>query len=201
MGGEHTNVGAGMTVHSAMEEGRRMGSEVMVDCRTVVKWGRSREVKERVEKDVIKNRLLIERWREVGMVRALPKRRRANIFKAAEKMGVNRAAVLSLRRHHIKQNNMGLSEDLLQLGTNDEKLSAANAFERCVGRYLDLLGLEYVDEEEQRLRNPPRIGMYHPGTPDFRFDEPFMIDDCEGGGQWEINWIEVKHFYGASTIR
>ncbi|GMH58617.1 hypothetical protein TrRE_jg3628, partial [Triparma retinervis] len=188
-----------MTVHSAMEEGRRIGRDIKFDCLRVVKWRRSRDVEERIEKRVIRDRLLTGSRREVGMSRALPLWRRGKLLEAAEKMGVNRATVLSLRRHHIKQNNMYMSEDLLKLGTMDEKLAAANAFENCVGRYLDDLGVDYVGEDEQRLRNPPKIGHYHPGTPDFRFDVPFVIDDCEGR-KWEINWVEVKHFYGASTI-
>jgi len=47
---------------------------------------------------------------------------------------------------------MYLPEEALKLGTREEKLRAANAFESCVARYLDIIGVEYVDEEEQRRR-------------------------------------------------
>ena len=49
-------------------------------------------------------------------------------------------------------------------------------------------------------RHKPKIGKWHPGTPDFRFDEPISVDVGDGERR-ELHWIEVKHFYGASSIR
>ena len=85
-------------------------------------------------------------------MRSQPRWRREQVDALASQFSLNRSTILSLRRHHIKQNNMYLPEEALKLGTREEKLRAANAFESCVARYLDIIGVGYVDEEEQRRR-------------------------------------------------
>ena len=100
-----------------------------------------------------------------------------------------------------------MNQRLLNLGTDSEKLRAATAFELSVKKYLDENGVDYLTEERQCEEWDAKVAANggvqpgpHPGTPDFRFDPPLPLLNPDTGEVRMICWLEVKHFYGASSI-
>ena len=165
----------------------------------VLLWSFSRLVPLSSENSLLP--LLLKHRHEVGSFCFQPQYRLPPLQSACASLQVNINTALSLRRHHIKARNRGLSEHQLNMGTSKQKQLPADAFEGSVASYLDSCGRsDYLTEEDQRAIHPPEPGSYHPGTPDFRFPEPLLVADPETGNTLSLNWIEVKHFYGASTI-
>ena len=214
--GEATHQGAGSTVHAAMETGVRAAKEIQQqqmqeqkrrEKSQAVLWPLSRLVPTSFELDLLP--LLIKKRREYFMIHQHPRARVNAIALACSRLGIPLSTALSLRRQHIKNNNRFVADHILGLGSLEQKLAAANAFEVVVAGFLRRNGIEFVDEEQQRIIRPPTPGQYHPGTPDFLFFPPLRVEVPKGEGPRKrntgtayhtLNWLEVKHFYGASTI-
>jgi hypothetical protein len=77
------------------------------------------------------------------------------------------------------------------LGKEVDIRHLAGAMEACVRRFLFDNDIEFVDEEAQRRS---RVENEFIPTPDFLLKSPIMINGRE------VNWIEVKSFYGAGSI-
>ncbi|KAL7491071.1 hypothetical protein ACHAWT_000710 [Skeletonema menzelii] len=134
---------------------------------------------------------------------------------------------LSLRRTHLKHLQPKLSMPQLKLGSEMDIRHSAAMFEQVVQNYLRRHNVLqcFMTEEDQRRENR-RKGGRMPPSPDFRVRDGHCVQldfdhhsQRQGGGikkksskskstttnQREnasrtINWIEVKMFYGASTI-
>ena len=133
---------------------------------------------------------------------------------------------LSLRRHHLKLQNPKLSMPALRLGSDDDIKEAARLFECCVDVYLRTHNIPFITEDEQKTRftqsitpDMKRSGIVkQPPTPDFMIMVGHSVilsynnnnimssgttscsDDQTVTCPISIHWIEVKMFYGASTI-
>ena len=151
--------------------------------------------------------LLINHKQELGSFCFQPNHRLPPILAFCQRNNCFLYQALSLRRHHIKLRNKYKTDQQLNMGTNTQKLQAAVAFEKTVSKYLDDNGVNYLTEDQQReewdlkiKQNGGFLPGPHPGTPDFRFDPPLPILDPDTGEVRMICWLEVKHFYGASSI-
>ena len=146
---------------------------------------------------------LLLKWpNEVGSFCYQPSFRLPPIIAACNQLSIPLHSALSLRRHHIKARNKHLHNHQLRMGTDHEKKMAADAFERVVERYLQANGVNnYQTQEQQVFVNPPIPGVKHPGTPDFLFSPPLQVLDPATNAVRSLHWLEVKHFYGASTIK
>jgi hypothetical protein len=165
---------------------------------TVIRWPLSRLYPIQAEISLLP--VLVKYPKETGSFCHQPEYRYPKVLKACNDNGMLLASALSLRRHHIKYNNPHFNDHRLNMGTPFEKKRAADAFEKVVADYFADEGIPYNDEEAQRLVNPPKRGVYHPGTPDFIFPTPLTIVDPDTDKSYAVNWVELKHFYGASTI-
>lgn len=152
---------------------------------------------------------VLMKWKkkERGMMKDQPYSRLKEIKKAIKKVQVPLNQALSLRRHHIVKENPYSSLAQLKLGMNGDILKSANIFEKCVEKYLKSSNIRFVPEELQRQRHKSTngaLGQPQPPTPDFLFETPVCVTN-HGISQvtadsFHIHWMEVKHFYGASTI-
>lgn len=114
---------------------------------------------------------------------------------------------LSLRRHHMKLLNPRLNMEQLKLGSFNNIKAAADVFETVIEDHLRSLNVNYMNEHEQRKKFKPKP----PLTPDFLIKGDCRIKLSIAGKSaaageneklhpFKINFIEVKMFYGASTI-
>eukprot|EP00590_Aulacoseira_subarctica_P000338 CAMPEP_0172433326 /NCGR_PEP_ID=MMETSP1064-20121228/67680_1 /TAXON_ID=202472 /ORGANISM="Aulacoseira subarctica , Strain CCAP 1002/5" /LENGTH=289 /DNA_ID=CAMNT_0013181189 /DNA_START=62 /DNA_END=928 /DNA_ORIENTATION=+ len=144
---------------------------------------------------------------ERGMMKDQPYSRLKEIKKAIKKVQVPLSQALSLRRHHIVKENPSSSLVQLNLGTYVNIRKSADLFEKCVEKYLKRSNIPFVPEELQRQRHKSThgaLGQPQPPTPDYLFEIPVCVTN-HGISQvtadsFHIHWMEVKHFYGASTI-
>lgn len=149
---------------------------------------------------------VILRWREKerGMMKDQPTFRLKQIRKKCQATGMQLLQALSLRRHHMKMLNPGKPMARLGLGEEIHVREAAALFEDAVSAYLNKCGVKYFSEHEQKeqfYRNK-KDGSLMPPTPDFLLKEPVILHENGRSAKTRhsIHWIEVKMFYGASTI-
>jgi hypothetical protein len=126
------------------------------------------------------------------------------VLSACAKLSVPLFTALSLRRHVMKQRLPYLSEAALNLGSSTQKKHSADAFEDAVASFLASEGVSFLTEKQQARVNaaglpPPQPGVKHPGTPDFLFPSPLLLAP-PGSPPLALSWLEIKHFYGASSI-
>jgi hypothetical protein len=128
--------------------------------------------------------------------------------------GIDLIQALSLRRTHMKLLNPGMDMSKLHLGSNDNVRASAALFEEAVEDYLHSQDVPFITEEEQQRAHKEKNGSdtKTPPTPDFVFPQPIRLrytmgDDAAAGSgpatepsTPTINFIEVKMFFGASTI-
>lgn len=92
----------------------------------------------------------------------------------------------------------------LGLGDVNDIQEAAEKFERVTEAYLKEKRIDFWNEQEQKKRMQVKL------TPDFLLRQPVLLKTYEAGSHsfkhmddlegTVIHWIEVKMFYGASTI-
>jgi len=141
------------------------------------------------------------RWEktERGMMRDQPRIRLKEINESCSLHGIQLEQALSLRRHHMKLNNPHV-DDMTQLGlgNNNDIYDSEDLFKSAVKKYLNKchvpfeeldLGENTAPAPDFMLTSPVRLVTYQPGNEDGSFGE-----------HGQINWIEAKMFYGASTI-
>lgn len=110
----------------------------------------------------------------------------------------------SLRRHHIKLLNPSRDMTSLRLGKEEDIRKSSTLFEQAVHRYLKQEKIPFQTEAHlvaslKRNKQPLQA------TPDFIFPtQPITLRKTRQGEVLEeatdIRWLEVKMFYGASTI-
>jgi len=162
------------------------------------------------------------RWRnnERGMMRNQPDFRLPLVEKACRggSFEIPLRQALSLRRHHMRRYNPFKSNEALGLGSEDDTRESAELFERSVEEYLISQNISFLNETEIRKRNALKSPNRRLPTPDFLLQNPVVVtghnyiqlkyqknkDKLNQHQNKEnsqtIRWIEVKHFYGASTI-
>ena len=104
-------------------------------------------------------------------------------------------------------------QEQLKLGSFDEIKAAADLFETCIEDHLRSLNVNFMNEQEQRkiFKANSRPKQKSPLTPDFLIKGDCRIklssaDKSAAAGEndklhpFKIHFIEVKMFYGASTI-
>jgi hypothetical protein len=152
--------------------------------------------------------VLVKRGKkERGMIKDQPPFRLAQIRKKLEQAapGLRLDQALSLRRHHIRLLNPYRSMSVLRLGDEKDIMDSAEIFERVVETFLKEKSIAFFNDKEQRAKFPQ-----NKYTPDFLLPTPIdlkKIRQLDGDGnnrqileERRIHWIEVKMFYGASTI-
>ena len=191
------------------------------DNSMTLQWKNSQHMPLAVEEDMLK---VILRWgeRERGMLRDAPPFRLAEIQKRCHRHGIPLSQACSLRRHHMSLLNPYKSKESMQLGSLKDIKTSAELFEEAIAAYLRNQQIPFLSEEEQKAefqRTHP--GQLIKGTPDFKFNEPIILNvvashENRANGtkkpkhksesqhrltkQRTIHWIEAKMFYGASTI-
>eukprot|EP00555_Chaetoceros_dichaeta_P004055 CAMPEP_0198252748 /NCGR_PEP_ID=MMETSP1447-20131203/3224_1 /TAXON_ID=420782 /ORGANISM="Chaetoceros dichaeta, Strain CCMP1751" /LENGTH=176 /DNA_ID=CAMNT_0043938121 /DNA_START=789 /DNA_END=1319 /DNA_ORIENTATION=- len=97
----------------------------------------------------------------------------------------------------------------LGLGSNFDIRDAENQFEIALMKYLKELGIPFRTEEDKRRRfiEESKPGESMQLSPDFMLTNPINLTTLQPANkestiteQGQINWIEAKMFYGASTI-
>eukprot|EP00978_Attheya_sp_CCMP212_P023528 scaffold72368_cov61-Attheya_sp.AAC.1 len=137
---------------------------------------------------------------------------------------------LSLRRHHMKLLNPYTSMTALGLGNPNDIKEAAELFEHSVANYLTACNISFKTEHDQKkahISTPYQKGkktqskgfVPQPPTPDFLLSTPARLEKqlivqtttstkrkdqppkvMETLASVQVNWIEAKMFFGASTI-
>jgi hypothetical protein len=149
---------------------------------------------------------------ERGMMKDQPKFRLHQIKTACRKVNVPISQALSLRRHHIRNLNPYQSMEQLRLGRMGDIRKSADLFEASAEQYLRYCKIPIITEgmqKEQHFRRNSEAqkngfpAKLLPPTPDFLLETPIRIK-IDGtspvSGEFVVHWIEVKHFYGASSI-
>ena len=154
--------------------------------------------------------------KERGMLKSQPPKRIRFIQHTCRRHGMHMFQACSLRRHHIQQLNLSKSKAELRLGSDTEIRTSASLFEEVIASHLDKERIPYWDEAAQRKRhrreNPGVCGSQP--TPDFLLKTPVCLQVLSSDSERKearkngnnciakrtIHWIEVKMFYGASTI-
>jgi hypothetical protein len=123
---------------------------------------------------------------------------------------------LSLRRTHLKYLHPKLTMTQLGLGSQNDIYHSATLFEEVVTNYLilhDILQFVYTEEDQRNMWKRSGKGKMA-ASPDFRVKDGHCIQlDFSSSSSSNssnisnsskkmptIHWIEVKMFYGASTI-
>jgi hypothetical protein len=100
----------------------------------------------------------------------------------------------SLRSHHmLRVNRFSNAREAIGLGTEAVTRKAATIFEECVAAFLDEQQIPHMNEAEQKSVQPGG------STPDCLLRETVDLK-WKNEEPCEINWVECKMFYGASTI-
>jgi hypothetical protein len=178
-------------------------------------------IQTRVEQGLLDDDLLLKYGRnERGMFRDKPEHVIAKLQKRTKRDKIPLLAALSLRRNHMKHMNPTRSMAQLRLGNEDDIRQSAQIFESVVERFLTAHNVTFYSEDEQKsyIRAHRKPGQPYPPTPDFLLRVPIQIQPYRinhhhrhrggGGGQkhklhkelMTVHWIEVKMFYGASTL-
>jgi hypothetical protein len=157
--------------------------------------------------------------KERGMFKSQPAWRVEKLQRECRKHHMTVAQALSLRRHHLKLLNPNLGLQALRLGNETDIRESAEIFERLIESVLRRKKISFWTEDEQHAefkRTAPE-GALIEATPDFLLREPttlkcFVKNNNNNNKSKKysyndrileervIHWIEVKMFYGASTI-
>uniref|UniRef100_A0A6U3TC93 Uncharacterized protein n=1 Tax=Ditylum brightwellii TaxID=49249 RepID=A0A6U3TC93_9STRA len=162
--------------------------------------------------------------KECGMMCQQPPSRLPPIIQYCRANNIQLTQALSLRRHHISASNPFIGMEQLGLGSYKDIRESARLFEDCVEHYLKKNNIKYWTEKEQKSRHYARVNrsrgrgggrgrswrgdrpLPSPPTPDFLLKNPVRLSnqpyttDFDIDNKPQINWIEAKMFYGASTI-
>jgi hypothetical protein len=150
---------------------------------------------------------ILVRWkeRERGMMRNAGNRYQ-EVARACRQVDMQLPQALSLRRQHIQHLNPRHRMPALGLGNDGDIRKSAALFESAVEAYLCQCKLSFLTETQQKALLPK--GVKHPPSPDFMLQQPTLLTTCtpmQYGQQtiaqnYVIHWIEVKMYYGASTL-
>lgn len=165
-----------------------------------------------VEKDLV-DVVIQYGSRERGMFYKQSEKRKRELRRICEIKKVTLRVALSLRWHHMKQLNPNFSLPQLQLGDERTIHESSRLFEMAVLKMFRNAKIPFYSEDEQRTyinqHRPPNEP--YPPTPDLILKRPIRIRRIIKEGQdgdstkvieeSSVNWIEVKMFYGASTIK
>jgi len=110
---------------------------------------------------------------------------------------------LSLRRYHIRLLNPNInSMHLLGLGSDEKICGTAKRLKLAVETYLRQSGIPYKTKEAANLKSGEKKSQ----TPDLLFKGPVNTTTDQPSNRFssftekgQINWIEIKTCYGAST--
>mmetsp|Transcript_27543 Transcript_27543/g.32580 ORF Transcript_27543/g.32580 Transcript_27543/m.32580 type:complete len:378 (+) Transcript_27543:215-1348(+) len=148
--------------------------------------------------------------KERGMIKNHPPFRVSDLQWSCRTNIMHLEQALSLRRHHIKLlNPLVRNMTKLGLGSNFDIRDAENQFEIALMKYLKELGIPFRTEEDKRRRfiEESKPGESMQLSPDFMLTNPINLITLQATNeestiteQGQINWIEAKMFYGASTI-
>lgn len=143
----------------------------------------------------LKKEAYLGRGKEYGMLEHQTPERLARIRAKCEALTMTFRQASSLRSHYIMQHNR-YSNARDKLGLMSEALNreAAALFEDCVATFLEEHEIPYMDEDEQK-----RIQPHGSSTPDNLLRETVDLK-WKNNALFEINWVECKMFYAASTI-
>mmetsp|Transcript_7946 Transcript_7946/g.17237 ORF Transcript_7946/g.17237 Transcript_7946/m.17237 type:complete len:394 (-) Transcript_7946:159-1340(-) len=196
----------------------------------VVEWPLATPMSTMAERRLVTSPGFIRWRDEVGTLQSLPAFRVQEFRAACRAARFPFNAGASLRRHHVKYRlaadlryTRGMDHHQVdRLGRQEDIKGAADAFEDVVREFLEELGLHFWDEHHQKARWQEEVKQWTqrredmfmrsphtkhdtdvldrpplcPPTPDFILPTPIYIQ----GRRTSIHWIEVKHFYGATTI-
>jgi hypothetical protein len=141
------------------------------------------------------------------MMKDQPKYRLHQVQAACRKENVPLSQALSLRRQHIQRLNPYQPLEQLRLGRMKDVQSSAVLFEEAAERCLRQCSIPIVTERVQKQRHfqrnsealkQGRTCQPQPPTPDFLLENPIKV--IARNEAFVVHWIEVKHFYGASSI-
>ena len=141
--------------------------------------------------------VFLGRAKEHGMLRDQTKERIASIQNQCDLHHMTVGQACSFRRHLILQKNkFPNAQEKMGLGSETVIRKAATIFEDCIGAFLDQQKIPFFSETDQHRMQPNGCP-----NPDSLLRETVTLQ-CNKGGQAgvEINWVECKMFYGASTI-
>jgi len=154
--------------------------------------------------------------RERGMLKGVPSFVVSNYRRAMEKQApsMNFPQVLSLRRHHIKLFSPLKNMSQLGLGKKHDINESARLFECAVEALLEKSCIEFLTEKDQKNEANKEKKILK-ATPDFVLPKPILLrkTQCRKSKKGKsnkkhhhvleertIHWIEVKMYYGASSI-
>ena len=131
-----------------------------------------------------------------GMMCSQPRWRIEKVRKLCIEFGVDLSAALSLRRLHIKsQKPKWYTMERCGLGRQRDIDECAEIFEQDVESVLKSLDIPFLCEHFQKNHHKKHFPNFMtPPTPDFILQRTVFVDSIQ------IRWIEVKMFYGASTL-
>lgn len=163
------------------------------------------------EQELVEHYLIQYGRKERGMFNKQPYRRLKALRNHVRSKNIDLLTALSLRRHHMKKLNPGLPMDQLGLGKVHDINQSAAIFETCVADHLTAHHIQCYGENEQRrhIQQHRKDDQPHPPTPDFILHEPLCIKVYRLGKdrnqrrvlhERTVHWLEVKMYYGASTI-
>jgi hypothetical protein len=134
--------------------------------------------------------------KEWGMLKDQPQDRIAYIIRQCAVHNMTLFQACSLRRHFILQKNkIPNAHERMGLGSELVIRKAAEIFEDCVAEFLTRMDIPYMTEMDQKRIQPKGMS-----TPDCLLKETVHLQWKDAKEVAEINWVECKMFYGASTI-
>jgi len=148
--------------------------------------------------------LLWKKKEERGMMKDISIDRQRAIEQAAQTSNIPLSLALSLRREHIKNRNPCLSYTRLRLGEEADILKSEAILEASVEQYLKENSIPFIfTKMQQELPKTTCEAQLASSTPSFLFETPIWI--VHHGiplvnYSFEINWIDVRHSYGASSL-
>ena len=173
------------------------------DNLTILSWNSPMDHVPMASESAMLDLLLEKGADEREMMKNHPALRRKKIVKELQNTkGLSLLQALSLRRRHMKLLNSELSISDLGLGGEADVQKSSELFREAVEEYLRQCNIKFLNEKAQK----EMMGEgEESGTPDFEMIEPILLrrvrgESCQVMEEREINWIEAKMFYGASTI-
>jgi hypothetical protein len=171
----------------------------------ILRWPTSRIVKYvplQQEKQMVDILMKRNGRKERGMMNRLPESVINKIYGAMNQHApaMSFDQVCSLRRHHMKLLNPKRSMPQLQLGAEKDISESARLFEQAVEEYIRREQIPFQTEQHGKSQQ------HRTATPDFLFHEhPIILHEVQRDKVVEeeksiIHWMEVKMYYGASTI-
>jgi hypothetical protein len=135
------------------------------------------------------------RQQEYGMLENATSERLNEIQARCVALNMTFNQASSLRSHYLMKHNRFMNvRDKLGLLSEAVNREAAEIFEECIAAFLEAQDIPYMDENEQK-----RIQPQGSSTPDNLLRETVDLK-WKNDDPYEINWVECKMFYAASTI-